>query len=251
MTTKARVVVSVLVLSSVVVGFVIYTPIYEHQKKSKQLLEQAKSAHLNNDLEAATERFQELIEFDAENEKARILLGIVFMDRGLFDEAEKQFNMVIERDPKAQGVYGFLSSLFFEKGEYDQAILYADKSLEINPKSGADLTLGRIALLRKDFLEAENQFLKHIRSWPENPAGFIYLAKTFAQQERIDEAVENYEKAVRLDPTLHRYILEAGKLYEDKGQYSEAVDLYQRTIRRVMTRPIEEALKNAEAKLAK
>lgn len=230
-------------------GLLSYGFVLKKQLRVRDLFAEAKSAHMNGELPRAAETFRKLLGIDPENEKSRILLAIVLMDQNLWDEAEKELVYAVEKNPNKTGAYGFLASLYFEKGDLEKAELNARKSLAINPQSGADITLGRVAMARKDMEEAEKQFESHTQSWPANADGFVYLAKVKAELGKTDEAVANYEKAVKLDPRLDKYILEAGKLYEDEGEYQKAVDLYKRTKTYLVMESIESALKKAEAKL--
>lgn len=251
MTKRTKILLSVLGLVTLLVGVAVYVPIFKHQRESKRLFEKAKAAHIKFDLVTATERFQELIQFDPKDEDAHIFLGIVFMDRQLNDEAEKEFRIVLEMNPNNPRANGFLGSVYFSRGENEKAIPYFKKALELNPKGDAGLLLGIIALSRKDYSTAEKELKEHLERLPKDADGYVHLAKLYTQQEKYDEAVASYETAVRLDRTLNRHILDAGKIYEDRGEYDKAVALYKRTLKHLRNTLIEDALKNAEAKLAK
>ena len=61
--------------------------------------------------------------------------------------------------------------------------------------------------------------------------GYNNLAQAYATKERIDEAIENAQQALKIDPAYGVAHYNLGNLYWIKGRLDEAIDHYQEAIR--------------------
>lgn len=249
MTQKQKRVVFVVVCVLVAVGIAVNTVVLRQKMRIRGLFREAKDAHIRQDLVTATERYRELLALSPEDENSRVMLGVVLMDRDLNKEAEQEFKKVLEINPNNSRAHGFLASLYFLEADYNKATNFANKALELNPHSSANLTLGEVALEQKNLLEAEKQFKTVIDKFPADIDGYVFLADVCAKQGKIDEAVANFEKAVSLNPLKDQFIFEAAKLYEDRGEYEKAAEVYRRAMKRIQNQSLRDALARAESKI--
>jgi tetratricopeptide (TPR) repeat protein len=249
MTQKQKRMVFVVVCVLAAVGIAVNTVVLRQKMRIKGLFREAKDAHIRQDLVTATERYRELLALSPEDENSRVMLGVVLMDRGLQDEAEKELNEVLKINSKNARAYGFLASLYFQQENFDKATSFALEALKLEPKSDSTLLLGAIAYLRKDYDGAENYLKKLLVMYPEKIDGYLYLARTYKAQGKIDEAVANFEKAVSLNPLKDQFIFEAAKLYEDRGEYEKAAEVYRRAMKRIQNQSLRDALARAESKI--
>lgn len=101
------------------------------------------------------------------------LAGQALSALGRNDEALKEFLEAVRLDPGRYEAYGDVGALYAEKGDFQDAIIYLDKSRELNP----------------------------------NSAGVYFnLGELYLKTGRKDKAVENFRKAVSLDPGNPQYI---------------------------------------------
>jgi tetratricopeptide (TPR) repeat protein len=83
--------------------------------------------------------------------------------------------------------------------------------------------------------EAVAAFAESIRLNPENADAHINLGFVLASQEKIDEAIAHYERALRLKPEIVPENAEAmndlGVLYGRKGRIHEALEMFEKAVR--------------------
>lgn len=246
---KQKRVAFVMVCVLVAIGIAINTVVLRQKMRIKGIFREAKDAHIRQDLVTATERYRELLTLSPKDENSRVMLGVVLMERGLQDEAEGEFNQVLKIDPNNARAYGFLASLYFQQDNFDKATSFALEALRLQPKSDSTLILGAIAYLRKDYEGAEKFLGNLLTMYPDKVDGYLYLARTYKAQGKIDEAVVNFEKAVSLNPYKDQFIFEAGKLYEDRGEYEKAAEVYRRAMKRMQSQSLRDALARVESKI--
>jgi tetratricopeptide (TPR) repeat protein len=81
----------------------------------------------------------------------------------------------------------------------DEAIQTLQESLEINPISGTALSLARTCMILGRNEEMDQALATASRLEPDN--GFIHVLRgdRYSLQQRIPEALAEYEKALRID----------------------------------------------------
>ncbi len=62
-------------------------------------------------------------------------MGLVYLDREMFDDAEEFLKKAIEKGPNLQEAYYHLAITYERKGEIDKSIEYLRKTIEINPET--------------------------------------------------------------------------------------------------------------------
>lgn len=62
-------------------------------------------------------------------------MGLVYLDREMYDDAEEFFKKAIEKGPNLQEAYYHLAITYERKGEVDKSIEYLRKTIEINPET--------------------------------------------------------------------------------------------------------------------
>lgn len=138
----------------------------------------------------------------------------------LFEESKKSEN---ENDPYYMVIRGTCLTLMGDlKGAdviFDQILAMSDESCPAHIKANASLK--KSALLFSE-PNATSQFEKDLDSSlglieqaakldPENPDVYLHLGQTMTLMERLEDAIDNLDKAIKLHPGFHAAI--AQKLY--------------------------------------
>lgn len=184
--------------------------------------------------QAATQPLLELEQMAPRDVEVHILLGTVYREQGLYEEAEAQFNRAIELDPRWGDAYGGrglvreerrdegdaaiddfkkatalapgnpthynnLGFALYVRGRYEDAVRALREGLRHNPSSrrmrnNLGFVYGRLGLYNRAMHEFERGGSK---AEAESNLGFV-----FEQAGDHDAACERYQEAVRLDPTL-------------------------------------------------
>ncbi len=79
--------------------------------------------------------------------------------------------------------------------------------------------------------KAISLFKMHLKLYPEDVIVHSLLALYNTGLKRTDEALASYLKILEIDPLQYPIYLSIGKLYEDNGQYKEALKHYQTAAR--------------------
>ncbi|GAH11414.1 unnamed protein product, partial [marine sediment metagenome] len=58
-------------------------------------------------------------------------LGVVYVNKGMHDEAIREFKKTIEINPSYADAYSNLAAAYYYKGEYSLAITYCDRAIEL------------------------------------------------------------------------------------------------------------------------
>ncbi len=83
---------------------------------------------------------------------------------------------------------------------------------------------------RGDFATAETLWTDLIARFPSNPAVWSNRGNTRVSQNKIEAAIEDYNKAIQLAPDAPTPYLNRGVAYEALGKYEEAIADYQRVL---------------------
>jgi predicted CXXCH cytochrome family protein len=84
---------------------------------------------------------------------------------------------------------------------------------------------------RKDYLDsALTYLLTGLGEVPTSEAGFFYLGEVFDNLGRTDDAIENLNKAIKINPKYYQAYYELGKLYENKNELNKASDVFRKAI---------------------
>ncbi len=90
---------------------------------------------------------------------------------------------------------------------------------------------GYMASMAREWDSAILLYTKSIELDPNNPESYLQRAAALEMADRIDEAIADYRMTLRLKPDYYLAMEYLAKLYESKGDYSKAVDLYAKALR--------------------
>jgi Flp pilus assembly protein TadD len=184
--------------------------------------------------EAATRPLLELVQAEPRDAEVRTMLGTVYREQGLYEEAEQQFNRALELMPRLGDAWGGrglvreerrddgdgaledlkkaitfspdnpahynnLGFAYYVRGKYEEAVRVLREGLRHAPSSrrmrnNLGFVYGRLGLYNR----AKHEFERGgSRAEAESNLGFVY--ETAGDPE---SACERYREALRLDPTL-------------------------------------------------
>ncbi len=107
----------------------------------------------------------------------------------------------------------------------DEALDYAAKAVSLDPTdSKAQLMLGHIYSERGEYAQGKAHLDRALALNPNDPDVFAYRGVHFEKTERLDEAIDCYEKAIALNP-YHPvwYLWKLGRAYYVVRRYGEAL----------------------------
>ncbi len=139
-----------------------------------------------------------------EDTTAYIYAGISAQQSGDLMIAAKNYRYLIdELDYESEDFYNSLIYIYLvDQKDTDTALEYLRKAQDAFPDN-SDFLKREINILINDenFEEAERKLTKAIDKEADNPILYYNRAYLYEQMDRDDAAIENYKKAIELDPT--------------------------------------------------
>ena len=171
--------------------------------------------------------------FEKVYERARVAF-----EEGKVIEAERLFLSLLEGHPKGYAdIYNKLGIITYQKGNPDRATEYFRKALEINPRyteASLNLTIALNDLGKYD--EAGETFSRAaqvVRTEQKALDPFIQgklanehakLGDQYTEIGQLDEALEQYRKALTIRPNFVDVITKVGITLREKGAFDDAIE---------------------------
>lgn len=164
-------------------------------------------------------------------------LGLLFLDKNLYEEAIAQFNLALEIDPDFPEVYSNLGKTYLIEGSYEKAIEILERGASQAPQF-ADIQnfLGFSYLHTKNYPKAVHHMEQALKLNPDYIGvhyhlGIAYLASVLKQESGEIPVEDLQEKAsqhlnIASERMVNRHVPNFDKVIElvKKDSYQEAVD---------------------------
>lgn len=158
-----------------------------------------------------------------EDTTAYIYAGISAQQAGDLMGAAENYRYLIDKlDYESEDFYNSLIYIYLvDQKDTETALEYLRKAQDAFPEN-SDFLKREINILINDenFEEAERKLTKAIDKEADNPILFYNRAYLYEQMERDEEAIENYKKAIELDPTYFDANFNLAAFY-----FNEAADI--------------------------
>lgn len=117
---------------------------------------------------------------------------------------QRAFEKAVELDPNNREAKAFLGIFYMEApprmgGDKAKGEAIARELLTVDPLVGHRL-LANFYKTQKDPVQAEAELQEVLKLAPEDPSSYSGLGDHFAGQKQFDKAIENYNKALSMDP---------------------------------------------------
>jgi Tfp pilus assembly protein PilF len=160
-------------------------------------------------------------------------LGLTYKAKKRPDLAIKHFKKALEIKPDYAPAKNNLGTVYLDKKEWDTAIKYfkevSENMLYATPHI-AMANLGWAYYNKKEYTLAEAYYLKALDLEPEFINAQRGLGLTYIAMERIDEASEILERAVKNYPKAALLYDDLARVYVLSHEYEKALDAYHKVI---------------------
>jgi cellulose synthase operon protein C len=158
-------------------------------------------------------------------------LGVLYYNKGLFEEAVNAFMRALELDPKMQVAQRNLEIAYFHTGYYDRRVPELRERLRLNPADrDARWELARTHAFLGQHTEAVEEFTALLGYHPDDLGALVQLGLAEKANGRLEQSVKWLERARALDPSsslVHFYI---GEILYNRGLNDEALAALRRAI---------------------
>lgn len=176
------------------------------------------------DLDRAFADYTKAIELNPRSVDSHSGLGSVHQLKGDLDRAIASFSKAIELNPrKAEGHLG-LGKALQDKGDYDRAIISYSKAIELQPNND-DAYNSRCwtrAVANRDLPLGLADCDNAIRLKPGDANNYDSRGFIFMMLNRLDDAIADYNSALRIDPRLAESLYGRGIAKRRKGDEAGA-----------------------------
>lgn len=166
----------------------------------------------------ASRQLRRLLEADANQATARILLGKAYRDLAL-----QTLDRVVSLAPDSYRTHELLGEMYEAKHLDDKAIAEYRMALETRPNlPGLHLGIGRVHLKSLRFDEAAAEYEKELEINPYDADANTDLGGIYLNQDQPAKAIPLLERAARVQPSLIEVHRRLGKAYYNVGQFQKA-----------------------------
>lgn len=152
--------------------------------------------------------------------KALSKLGYIAWNEQQYDAALQRFHQVLAIDPRQAAAYVHLGANYIAQERFAEATAAYQQAGRLNPE------YARLVEQSLDLI----QHLQHAHERPGDPSVYLQLGTIYAADGRSDRAVEMFEQAVALDPSVAAGWLNLALNYEVEERDAEAMHAYSRVL---------------------
>src|SRR5712671_4812031 len=132
-------------------------------------------------------------------------LANTYFEAGLFDKALQPLHQAVAVNSQSPTAHGLLGKTYFALSEYDKAAT----ELEVAVQFGANdfdtsFTLAIAYLQQRQFADARQVFDWMIQHLGDRPELHVVIGRAFRVAGRLPEAIDEFKRAIALNPTLAR-----------------------------------------------
>lgn len=172
-----------------------------------ELYEQGMEAFNRNDYTQAESVFHRILAVNPRFADILNKMGLIYSQTGRAALAAKSFEQALDINPGYTEASLNLAITYHELNQYDKAREVFERAARISKEGSSDIDpfiKGKLA----------NEHLK--------------IGNIYANMGRFTDAIEEYEKALRLSPTFADIITQLGIALRETGQYDEALKQFNR-----------------------
>lgn len=176
--------------------------------------------------------FEEEVKLKPQMEAGYLNLGTVYRRLGRTEEAIRQYRLALTLNPRFPEASANLAKILLERNQTSEALAVLNDAMKNGAESG-DLyfELGIAEAQGKNFERARWAFTKSVSLDPLRHEAMANIGRIAYQQGKTDEAIAQYERALRLDSRNAAYLATLGSLYlSGKEDADRAIQYYSRAL---------------------
>ena len=165
--------------------------------------------------------------------------GLAYLFRGhlnamlqRYDDALKDYNLAAQFDPRDPFLFFFRGEAYRNLKRYNEALSDYDEALRLRPYY-MDVHFAKAIALREigENQKAYETCEQGIKIDPDQPDFYLCLGRLLTKQNRIRETLQLYQTAAARGLQSHELWYELGLTYEKVGNYSDAIEAFNKATR--------------------
>ena len=170
------------------------------------------------------------IEINPNNSEAYFLLSKVFA----YDDKKEEHYLLetIERNKFFTDAHNNLGVIYLNRGDYDQALKYFKNAVDIDPGYKVGYMNQGVVYERKgQYHDAVEMYKAVLEKYPKYSLGLRNLGIGYRQLKEYDKALDAFEKAIKVDKKDFKAWSEKAYIYLLKGEYNTAIKYYKDSLK--------------------
>jgi Flp pilus assembly protein TadD len=212
------------------------------EREAAEIFNQAVELHEKKQLDAAIAKLTAVVGMQPNNSEAYNLLGVCYDEKGQFRAAQDEYKKATKLEPINARFLNNLGYSYYLANNDKQAIKWYQKALKFTPDdrrimNNLGLALGR----RGEFAKAKEQFVKAVGEH----GAYLNLGFIYSQQGRYQQAIEQFEAALKLQPSSLVTMNSLAQVYNRVGRARESEMLQEQSRKLASSSPhVQTAEKN-------
>ncbi len=191
-------------------------------------VEQAETYLAEGDLDAAVIELKNALQRDAENPRARFLLGQIYLQRGNGLGAKKEFSRAASAGYSSDELQLQLARANLMIGEPKAVLAIVPEDLELDTRQARDLYIVRgEALMAERRIDEAVETFERVLKKEDLPRAHGDLARIAIHKGDSDEAKAQIAAALELEPNERQWIALKGELLLRERRYEEAKAVFE------------------------
>jgi tetratricopeptide (TPR) repeat protein len=162
--------------------------------------------------------YEQLVDADPRNRKARIGLGQSYQAQAMFDKALKQYLSASVTDPSdVEGLFR-AGLLYIDIRKYSDAIVQLKRALTVNPLyPRLHHYIGQAYYQNGDYEHALSSALEERKINPNLADSYILAADIYAASKQFQKCAGEYQQAIKLRPQGASLYVKVARCYRQSG----------------------------------
>ena len=158
-------------------------------------------------------------------------LGVLFYNKGLYEEAVLSFTKALELDPKMQVAQRNIEVAYYNTGYYDRRVAELKERLRVRADDReARWELGRAYALLGQSEDAIGEFTEMLRYNEQDLGAIVQLGLAQKAIGQLEEARRWFVRALEFDPSSSVVAFYLGETHYNLGRSDEALESLQHAI---------------------
>ncbi|MCC6510898.1 MAG: tetratricopeptide repeat protein [Pirellulaceae bacterium] len=175
--------------------------------------------------------YEAILRVDPSQPDALHLMGLVASQGKRFRQAEHYIRRAISVAPDCALFYGNLGVVLRQSGKLEEAIEAYRTSIEIDSTlADPHYNLGRAYKLKGDFVSAESSFRTSLALEPHNQSAVLSLMGLLVAEDRLSEAIEVGQSGLEHCPNPFRLHVQLALIFQKLNCIDDAIDQYKRAL---------------------
>ncbi|MBI4379081.1 MAG: tetratricopeptide repeat protein [Nitrospinae bacterium] len=196
-----------------------------------KLMNNAMKYSENREYQKAIFIYEEALKLNPKSARIRHAIGQMYEKMGMDEKALNYYEDAFKNNPQYIKVHQSMGDLYLKKGDTGKAIEAIEKAVHISPNNPhRQAQLGKIYLSKGDIEKAGKAFKTAIKVDPKNAELQTDIGEAYLQSGLDEMAAEAFKGSLTVTESVHVYN-RLGIALRRKGKYLEAIEEYKKALR--------------------